>query len=43
MQESKNEEQNTKIDIPGLLLLIVGIGALIMGVIQGPEWGGAAL
>jgi len=39
VQESKNEEQNTKIDIPGLLLLIVGIGALIMGVIQGPEWG----
>jgi len=39
VKESKNEEQNTKIDIPGLILLIVGIGSLIMAVIQGPEWG----
>ncbi|MCB1109690.1 MAG: MFS transporter [Chlamydiia bacterium] len=39
VQESKNEEQDTKIDIPGLLLLVGGIGGFVMGVIQGPDWG----
>lgn len=39
VKESKNTEQSAKIDVPGLFLLVVGLGALIMGVIQGPEWG----
>ena len=39
VKESKNEKQSTKVDIPGLLLLVTGIGAFIMGVIQGPSWG----
>ena len=39
VQESKNEEQSVQLDVLGLFLLIVGLGAFITGVIQGPEWG----
>ena len=39
VQELKNEEQSSKIDLLGVLLLMIGLGALIMGVIQGPDWG----
>lgn len=39
VEESKNEEQNAKIDVPGFILFALGLGSLVMGVIQGPEWG----
>lgn len=39
VEESKNEGQSTKIDLPGLFLLVGGIRAFIMAIIQGPDWG----
>lgn len=39
VQESKNEEQSAKVDVPGLFFLVVGLGSLLMAIIQGPDWG----
>ena len=39
VKESRNEEQNKKIDWLGLVTLMVGLSALILAVTQGDVWG----
>ncbi len=39
IKESHAKEFGTKIDWSGFILLSVGIGALIIGIIQGQDWG----
>jgi len=39
VKESKNEQSPPHIDWKGCLLLFLGIAALIIAILQGPEWG----
>lgn len=38
-QESRNEDHPAKIDIPGLVLLTVGLSSLVFGLIEAPNFG----
>lgn len=39
VEDSKNEQQSAKMDVPGLFLLVIGLGSLILAVVQAPDWG----
>lgn len=39
VEESKNEDHPPIIDIKGIIIFTLGLGFLIFGIIQGPEWG----
>ena len=38
-KESTFDTERPKIDIPGLITLVLGTGSLVLAIMQGPEWG----
>ena len=39
VKESKNEEHPAVLDIKGIVIIILGLGAFIFAIIEAPEWG----
>ena len=39
VEESRNESQVPKFDIPGVILLIIALGSFVFALVQAPTWG----